>query len=335
MEGQLRPFWPAVCCVLALTGASLAQRAPDLSKAVGDKCGGTHRPGDRLTCYVSFAGKTHFTRLEVEFGLDRETTPRRYGTYLNFVLRDSKRIGNHTYAVSGVVLDCVPGTYTLRAVSAHIDEDWLQYGQLEPISVEIENDTPRSPELDQKKGNLEIFDTPPPDPNMFPELKSIEPAPAPPVEDLVQLISRIFHRPDSCGGRHRYGDRLVCYITFAGNPRFQTVSLDFLRTDKHTSRYQHQLCQGFGVGTVNQDVTAEHQTYKVTDRLTKCASGKYVVEGVGAFGFLSSNPNKVYFKEYRNGKAFSTKVVLKVKDTSQKKFPPIVAVGGEVPPPIS
>src|SRR3954454_17703441 len=102
-----------VLLVLTLSCVAAVAGEPSVRSA---SCGGVHRPGDRITCYVRFAKTTNFKDLQVDFNLPREDRPRKRGIYKNFVLRETKKLGPRVYSVSGVINDCVPGTYNLAAV---------------------------------------------------------------------------------------------------------------------------------------------------------------------------------------------------------------------------
>src|SRR5690242_11809792 len=109
---QLMLRW--LCAVLVFSNAAPVTRgASGAAKDKPDNCGGVHRPGDILTCYVTFEGNPKLTGLEVVFNLPREDKPRQHGSFISFVLRDTRKVGPHSYAASGVVPDCVPGTYIL------------------------------------------------------------------------------------------------------------------------------------------------------------------------------------------------------------------------------
>lgn len=87
--------------------------------------------GDELHCYVTFRGEAEYTHVDVIFNLPsdryRQANPSQRGAYINFVLRDSKQISRHTYEVSGVLSESVPGIYILAAVSARSDKGYRLY----------------------------------------------------------------------------------------------------------------------------------------------------------------------------------------------------------------
>jgi hypothetical protein len=329
--------------VIAFNAVPVAHGFPKNTKEKQDNCGGVHQPGDLLTCYVTFEGKPEFTSLEIVFNLPREDKPRQHGSFINFILRDTMKVGPQTYAVSGVLPDCVPGAYILAAVSAHTPHDWKQYGNLGELNVLIVNDSgpPQRMDLANKQQQAftrqspEIVQTTPPDPDIFPRIKEIRAASriTPPPEDLVHLIRNLFTRPDRCGGLHNQGDMLACRITFVGDPQLRTVTLAFMRDEKQTSQYQNQLCRGFVLGTQGQAPREDDGTYEVTTTIPKCGSGKYRMVAVGAFGYSGTDDTKLYYKNYANGTDFRSRIELRLKDTAHNTFPAIVVVSQTPPRP--
>ena len=80
-------------------------------------CGGVHRWGDELRCYVTFKRKSQFSKLSVNFNLPSkefaQPNPEQQGAFIGFQLANARKIGRQTYEVSGVVSLCVPGIYVL------------------------------------------------------------------------------------------------------------------------------------------------------------------------------------------------------------------------------
>src|SRR5712664_2043141 len=99
-----------------------AQQVRDETPKIEDRaqngCSGTRHPGDAMTCYVVFAGKPDFTHVEFVFNYPDKVEPRAKGKFINFVLRESRKVDDQTYEVSGEVGDCISGKYILAAVSA-------------------------------------------------------------------------------------------------------------------------------------------------------------------------------------------------------------------------
>lgn len=320
-------WWPAI----AIAVANPAQPV---------QCGGVHRPGDVITCYVTFRAKSDFTSLQVQFNLPQEDKPRQHGSFINFILRDTKQIDARHYAVSGVLPDCVPGKYILAAVIAQTGNDWQQYLNLTGPSVVVENDSgdPSLIEAQTRRRELaganrfpKIIETSPPDPATFPPIMKIGPAANSSLEpeDLVSLIGRVFRKAstsDSCGGSHSPGEHLDCRVTFQRQPQFQTVALHFKRVEKVTSHSQNQQCIGIGLGTQGTAVRGGDGAYSLTGTILRCRPGRYRLLDVGAFGYSGTDIKKVYFKEYWNGSDFTSGIVLTIKDTGHRSFPAVMSV---------
>ncbi len=320
--------------VFSLLG--LAQGTPASGDAAADRasCGGTHRPGERITCYVSFEADADFTSLSVQFNLHGEEKPRQHGTYSNLILRDATKISARTYAVSGVVPDCMPGTYVLSSIIARTSDDWQHYRNLDPLDLIIENDSPApEPAKAPPSGSPEVTHTQPPEPNTFPRIRYIHPAPATqsPSADLVHLVRWIFNRPSPCGGTHDQGDKLACLIKFERHPQFTVVVLHFIRDEKRTDRRQSQRLIGFALGTEERKTRGKEDAYKVTATIPRCASGKYRGYVISAAGYSGGDSTKLFFKDYIEGTDYRTRIVLRVKDTSPRRFPTIQSVGNMQP----
>src|ERR1700686_3466699 len=102
--------------------AQMMKNAPGVVERGNGNCSGKHREGDTLRCYVTFDGKVEFTHVEVVFNLPDNPAPGAPGSYINFVLRESTKVDDNTYEVSGILPNCVGGTYILAAVSAGLGE---------------------------------------------------------------------------------------------------------------------------------------------------------------------------------------------------------------------
>ncbi len=312
-------------------------------------CGGVHKVGESLTCYVTFARETDFTGLNIVFNLVGERKPGQRGAYLNLVLRESRKVGPRTYAVSGPVNDCVPGTYQLVAVTARTAQDWQSYsnfdGNLGNVSLIVQYESAEIPEPEAPQPSRPValpsppaspvpivVNGPAPDPSIFTKVRDIRPAPesAPPVQGVVSVLRRIFRKPSPCGGSHRQGDMLACRISFEGRPQFHTVGLGFYQIGEPHSLTQRQLCTGFTIAT-HEAVPGAAGTYEVKGVVPKCGAGKYAVGSITAFSPPGDDTSKLYTRDYFNGKDFHSAVVLKIRDTSSRTFPPIVSVSATAP----
>jgi hypothetical protein len=357
--------WPSKVAVLLLVLAlwsarTLAQEVrPDTAQAASHGCGGVHRSGDLITCYVTFGGKTDFIGVQVMFYLPHEDKPRQHGIYLNFMLSDAKKVGPRVYAVSGMPGDCVPGTYVLAGVIARTAKDWQNYSNLAEVRIAVENDSGEPAAItDAKQGRLppdeisqsqtiphivvtpphivetipHIIETPPPDPGVFPRISGIKSGTltAPSTVDLASWFARLLHKPDSCGGKHKQGETVICRIQFQENPQFQTVGLGFMRDQPRATLYQSQQCRGFAVATIDPFAPLEAGLYEVKGPIPNCGSGKYKINSVTAFGYSKGDSKDLYAKNYINGTDFRSAIVLKLQDTVHSTFPAVIRVGNRV-----
>lgn len=313
---------------LATCGVASAQSAKGELRVEGHEengCSGLHHPGDHLRCYVSFAGETEFTKVEVVFNLPENPDPKARGKYINFVLRDSRKIGEGTYEVSGELPECYSGTYVLVAISAVAGEKGyrlysngyqFQSGQ----KVEFVNDTPEPPKES------------PPDPD-----KVAKPAIAGlstltlPYEDEEELAREAAKRKaavgvptvvdeqkNSCGGIHNPGDTMVCLVSFSGEPRFYSVILDFgLRTQMRGD--QLGMCNGV---LLEKSERVDAQTFRVSGKVPLCASGKYQVNEVAA--------SEMRWSAY-NGERVDGGVVMFLRNEDRGTFPDVKSVGEKAP----
>lgn len=332
------------CCKLAtvlvactLLPSAMAAQKSSLYGTKSDDCGGVHRPGDRITCYVTFASSTDFTDLQVQFNVPDDQKPRAHGSYLNFILGDTKKINPQTYAVSGVVGNCVPGTYKLATVSARTRNDAQLYSNVGDLSIVIENDSGDAAanlKADQTRLKMlasmvpHIIENPPPDATVFPKILWIRPAPAaaPPIVDLVTLFGRLLHKPDSCGGKRKQGETITCRIQCQGNPLFQTVGFSFHRYGTKATLYQSQECGGFSVATPQHAAPLAPGLYEVKGPIPRCSSDKYRITWVTAFGYSAGESTNLYVHNYRRGRDFSSSIVLHLQDTTRSEFPAVVKV---------
>jgi hypothetical protein len=89
-------------------------------------CGGTHAPGDRMTCDVRFSGEVELSALAFSFDMNAQERAKSYytrakdqqGLGMDFVLQEFSKIDSRTYRVAGLVNPCASGQYSLEWVTA-------------------------------------------------------------------------------------------------------------------------------------------------------------------------------------------------------------------------
>lgn len=313
----------AVVFAFLIHGIAQAQttNAPGVSERENGNCSGRHRQGDTLRCYVKFDGKVNFTHVEVVFNLPDNPPPGAPGSYINFVLRESTKVDENTYEVSGVLPDCVGGTYILAAVSASLGEKGYRgytngYQFYNKLTVEFLNEAvPKPIEGKDEAGINQGLAIAGPSTTFVPDFEKAEKE-ADKEEAALRLkfgSPRIWEkRKGECGGLHEPGEELTCIVTFSGNPDMGGVFLNFnLRTPVRES--QKGMCNGI---LLQKSERIDDQTYRVSGKLPLCASGRYtlaqVVEAGGGFQW--------------NEPEFVSSVLLYLRNVDTSSFPNVRAV---------
>jgi hypothetical protein len=282
---------------VVLCSNATAQNLPkglSVSEGKQNDCGGKHQPGDRLTCRVVFDGKSEFTKVEVVFNLQTEKDADQIGMFINFVLRDSQKVGNQIYEVSGVLPpQNASGVYLLSAVSASMGERGYRlyqngYGFKSDITFDFRNPAssvvktvePDNQTILGPATNIEIKpETEEEVRKRFPPLVGI--SENAPTSSSSRGPSAWFHhnfKQESCGGSHKPGERLTCYISFEQDAAFYSIFVNFNRLTE-IPKDQLGLCGSFLL-QVTQKV--DFRTYKITGVLPACAAGRYYISDVSA-----------------------------------------------------
>lgn len=312
-------------CLIFLFACSCleAQEPADVPRVLApekSKCGGTHRPGDTLTCVVVFDGDPEFDKVEVVFNLPENPPPNHRGSYINFVLRISRKVAPGTYEVSDVLPDCVPGEYILAAVSAGITGKGYRlysngYGFHSQLTVDFENDpkefdNPVNDKLEAEGGTSPILTLPEAlDPSLFPPVTGILKLAAP--EDLSEREKTVSGEP------HQPGDKITVRVTFDGDTNFNSVILNF-NMQTPVPEDQLGLCNGF---LLDKTKLIDAQTYEVTGVLQACASGRYFVSDITVFAPAGRS------HLYKLGAEFKSRFVLDLHNEHQTLFPNVKLVG--------
>jgi len=271
--------------LLLFAASGRAQETREFKPKIEDRsasgCSGAHHPGDAMTCYVVFAGKPEFTHVELVFNYPDKVEPRAKGKFINFVLRESRKVDDQTYEVSGEVGDCISGTYILAAVSAKMGEAGYRlytngYQFESALTVDVINDLPESTE--EKEMRLTG-----PAPHQAPAVDtSFETIQAKSRRDPVKLAAgtpRVWEETKgACGGEHVPGDKLECMVSFDGAPQFASVMLNFgLRSEIRAD--ERGICNGV---LLLESERVDERTYRVRGRAPMCATGTYQVDQVVA-----------------------------------------------------
>jgi hypothetical protein len=268
--------------------------APALLAQERNSCGGLHRRGDRITCYVTFAAAADLTHVEVVFNFED-------GKGGNLVLRESRRVGAKTYEVSGRVSDSRPGNYRLAAVTAARGSAYRLYqagfGLSSEITLEVENVSvkpePRVPSRFREQGFAtgsiaNPAKAGPLEPHAFPEVEIVNSShsPANAFAAMTRPLERLVQK-NRCGGKHRPGERLSCRLQFDNAVELSALSIlldmdDRDRTLPYNRRPEDQrgLCSSF---VFEQHRKINARTYEVGGTLPACGSGRYFLSEITAF----------------------------------------------------
>jgi hypothetical protein len=287
--------------------------------------------GDGLTCYVTFTGSANLTSVAVEFS-SREKDGG------NCVLRESRRLNDRTYEVSGTIKQCPAGTYTLADVTAVREKAFRLYqagfGLHTDIMIEIE----KAPVVEkpqpiavptEQKGFRTGHNGPQRVAPCRPDLRDIEAigSAVPNGNGFIRLLGRVV-RKNGCGGIHRPGDSLTCYLRFADDAELSGLSISFDTYQLESAvpysqrpRDQRGLCGGFLFDGYKK---IDSRTYQVSGLLPECRSARYLLSEVTAFGVdgLDRCPSREYLGE----SAVKKPVVLRLKNSHQTRFPELKEV---------
>lgn len=281
--GWVTRWMIAGACAFVATTASWAQDAPQFKPKIEDRdkngCSGTHYPGDLMTCYVVFGGKAEFTHVEVVFNFPDKVEPRAKGKFINFVLRESRKVDDQTYEVSGEVGDCISGKYILAAVSAKLGESGYRlytngYQFDSALTVDVINDLPESKDEEERRLTG-------PAPHEVPVANaSVEEIKAKAELEALKLAAgtpRVWEeKKGACGGEHVPGDKLECMVSFNGDPQFAGVILNFgMRSEIRVD--EKGICNGV---LLLDSERVDERTYRVTGKAPMCATGTYQVDQV-------------------------------------------------------
>jgi hypothetical protein len=295
-------------------------------------CRGAHYWGDELHCYVTFHGKPRFKHVEVVFNLPsddyRQADAAQPGQFINFVLRDAKKISYHTDEVSGVVSNSVPGVYILAAVSVKSDFGYRLYSNGYGFSsalvvrvkapdaekpVAFKSSAPPSAARDVPVKNLELQT----------EIRA-ETKPLPKINLAIeQNPSATQHQArgrNNCDGRRKPGETLTCYVVFEKGDDNESVQLAFSTPVGAVVR--GGLCNGF---LLDKRRRVDSRTFAVSGVIPWCTSLSYVLTSV----LVQSNSRG--YVQYQNGTDFESNVSIELKNSNRALFPEIRNISPSAP----
>jgi hypothetical protein len=287
-------------------------------------CAGEHCWGDELHCYVTFHGKPRFNHLEMVFNLPsddyRQADAPQPGQFINFVLRDSKKISRQTYEVSGAVSKSVPGIYILAAVSAKSDYGYRLYSNgynfSSALVVRVKAPDAEKPvALKSSVPPSAPFDIPVKNFELQPEI-SAETKPLPKINLAVEQNPSAAQNQargrNVCGGKHKPGEALTCYVVFEKEDDNESVQLDFGTPIGAIVR--GGLCNGFMLDKWRR---VDSRTFEVSGVIPWCTSFSYVLTTVLVQSHSSG------YVQYQNGTDFKSDVGIELTNSNRTLFPEI------------
>jgi hypothetical protein len=295
-------------------------------------CGGAYYWGDELHCYVTFHGKPHFNHVEVVFNLPsdeyRQAAAAQPGQFINFVLRDAKKISYHTYEVSGVVSNSVPGIYILAAVSVKSDFGYRlysnRYGFSSALVVRVKAPDAEMPVASKSSAlpsaprdvavkNLELQTEIRAETKPLPKISLA-------IEQNPSATQNQARGRNTCDGRHKPGETLTCYIVFEKGDDNQSVQLAF--STPIGAIVRGGLCNGF---LLDKWRRVDSRTFAVSGVIPWCTSFSYVLTSV----LVQSNSRG--YVQYQNGTDFKSNVSIELQNSNRALFPEIRNISRSAP----
>ena len=317
----------------SMAGGSLgsdagASSAPFLGVEGKGDCGGDHWRGDNLVCYVTFAGPTNFSKVQVVFNMQGEKDPKDTGKFINFILRESRQLDPQTYEVTGEVPEeTAAGTFMLAAIipigplgsrvyengyGFKSDRKVVLHTGPRPFSPSAKSQTEKDLSPSEFSGE--------PHPGW---VSGLLPAGKDGHEDGKAISPAGRKGETSCEGKHTWGDHLTCYITFSGQPEFSQVYLDF-ELETPIPPGQSGLARDF---LLSDSRLISPQNYEVSGIVTACLSGTYSVNSITAIKMDGSQARFTM----ESGPGIRSEQKVEVVLPTSSPFPEIKKIG-ELPP---
>jgi hypothetical protein len=291
-------------------------------------CAGEHYWGDEIHCYVTFHGTPLFSHLEMVFNLPsddyRQADAPQPGQFINFVLRDSKKISRHTYEVSGTDSHSVPGIYILAGVSAKSDYGYRMYSNGYQFSsalvVRVKAPDAEKPFARESSAATDApFDVRAKKPELRPEIRAeIKPLPKLnlAVEETPSAVEDQAIDRNTCGGKHKPGETMTCYVVFEKEDDNDSVQMAF--STPIGAIVRGGLCNGFMLDKWRR---VDSRTFEVSGVIPYCTSFTYVLTTV-----LVETNSRGYV-QYQNGTDFKSGVSIELRNSNRTLFPEIGNVG--------
>jgi hypothetical protein len=334
---------PATLLLSFLAAAAFSANAVGSpGNPVTGKCQGTHGPGDRIVCYITFKGDPEFTALTLSFNAEAVQDPGELP--ISFVLDKSRKIAPGTYEVSdtlpfatsgrcylfsimagrgpGVYRDYIYGREFFNRIAIHFSDQGLVDEPAHEPTFKLDEPKiviPLQPIIPSPIVKRVAAPATPINP-VKPSGKLVEVGPPPrgPSPNLFpqfrSLRGRSMKRP--CEAGHQPGSKVTCYVRFAGPSAFTTIYLSF--SMQRVPSDQSGLCGAF---MFRESKKIGRRTYRVTGVLPPCANGSYLLSNLVAFTLTG-------MRSYQEGIDFINKFpAVRLDNRNQTFFPDILAIG--------
>lgn len=292
-------------------------------------CGGTHSFGDRITCYVRFASPTDFDKVEIEF--NRQAP----GGGGDIILRESRKLSQYTYEVTGMVGPGLPGAYALvniQAIKGGAYRSYMKDFNLETdITIQVD-------ELPEPRESPTVAASPtyaPAGTNPIALLKNVKSRPElpditflgsiPPNSGFLARMkasARHFIGKDRCGGRHAPNDRLTCYVQFGKAIDPTTLFASFGATDTATTdrtpKDQVGLCLAFALRKFEK---VDSRLFIMSGHVPSCRSGQYRLSDIVARQDVLGADRASDRREYNKASDLKNAPTIDLKNPNQTSFP--------------
>jgi hypothetical protein len=287
-------------------------------------CAGAHYWDDELHCFVTFKGNPRFNHLEMVFNLPsddyRQADAAQPGQFINFVLRESKKVSRHTYEVSGTVSNSVPGIYILAGVSAKSDYGYRMYsnGYQFSSALVVRVKAPAA----EKPAVRKDFAAPGAGVDVPVKKLELQPESRGEIKLPSKMSLAVEQNPgasqdqssggSSCGGRHKPGETLKCYVVFEKEDSNHSVQMAF--STPIGAIVRGGLCNGFMLDKWRR---VDSRTFEVSGVIPYCTSFSYVLTTV----LVETNSRS--YVQYQNGTDFKSDISIELKNSNRTLFPQI------------
>jgi hypothetical protein len=341
-------FWKnmirATLLLAATTMSALPTQTELTLKDEQSNCGGKHAVGDRLTCYVTFAGATDIEEVEVVFNRQEQGGG-------NLILRESRKLNGSTYEVTGTINRGLAGTYILAVIAACKGKSGRDYVEGLNLATDITLEIKEAPK--SKEHPILNADLLPSGIASIPSRAITTVLPdvtRTKCEELPDITTMGSIAPDSgfvtrtagwlrrvfdlqrCGGWHSPNDKLSCYVEFGTPIEPKSFFVSFISAERNlappgTLKDQWGLCSNFGLDEFKK---ISPRLFLMTGTVPACQSGQYLLSSVVVYGVSTKANRSCGRREYKPSD-FRNPPTLRIENSDQTSFPELLQVSATPP----